>query len=281
MQKNKNAPAMPKLVNAMVLLSAPFLITTGSAQVIISNVSSAYTQNFDTLGAASTGSPWTDNSTINGWYSYVLNDRDVDDAGVSGAGVAAKIWGTSAPGTSSRLYDFRNASSSDHSIGAIAGATSGSYYVAVRLTNSTSSKIDTITINYAGEQWRVNGANTKTLAVDYQLGNSVTLATTTGWISAAANFVSPITGGTAGPLNGNLTANRSSISSSALAVNWLDASDLWVRFTIPAGTSVNAHALGIDDLSISFTAIPEASTYGILFGLSTIAVAALRRRRNA
>ena len=237
------------LAIAALLLSIVFVKWPGSSALtnggVMMTLGSPITENFDTLATSGTANPWTDNSTIVGWYSqFTATPANPTtyraDAGGSNTG-AIYSWGT---GTAT-----------ERAFGSVASATPGDIYNAVKLTNSTGSTITSLSISYNGEQWR-NGGNTSAQQLDFQYQvvspGTITDANTpsTGWLDFdTLDFVSPTVGATAAALDGNAAANRTA-KSGTLTVTVNNGQEIWLRWkdTNDAG---NDHGLGIDDLSVT------------------------------
>lgn len=129
--------------------------------------------------------------------------------------------------------------------------------MALRLTNNTGQTLGQFTLTYAGEQWRDGGAATP-VAQTLNFGYAVTAAAPTNISAlsttsvAALDFTSPTftNTGSGAALDGNLTANRSVISTTVGGFTWNPGEDLWLRWT-DIDHAGNDHGLSIDDLSFS------------------------------
>ncbi|WP_343535104.1 T9SS type A sorting domain-containing protein [Pedobacter sp.] len=226
---------MKKFLLSLLFISG-FVAKTLS-QTIITNLSPIQ-QDFNGLSNTS-NQTWTNNTTISGWYS---NKTDLTiNTGSSNVGA---------------LYNYGSSNSTDRALGGLAAGTIGTIYYGWLLTNNTGNEIKSVTISYNGEQWRSGGTNStlQSLTFQYQLGTSLSDITTGTWTSVPSlKFDSKINSSTAGALDGNASANRTSITASfnvligpneQIFIRWTDIDD-----------SNNDHGLAIDD--VIFT--PNAS----------------------
>lgn len=224
---------LPKTYFKFLFIAMLFLGQIVVGQISVTNTA-PITQNFNGLSPTAPVS-WTNNSTpLAGWYSTTttLNPN---------------------PGTtnSNNVYNCGTASNSDRALGAL--STSTTHNFGVRLKNNSALKIISLDVTFVGEQWRQNSA-AQTLTFDYQIASTVTSITAGTWTSVTAlNFLSPNTG-SAGALDGNLTANRTS-KNNVISLNIPAGSEIMLRWT-KAGSS--SHLLAIDDLVI----VPSFETVG-------------------
>ena len=157
----------------------------------------AYSQDFNTLPTSGTSLVWSNDSTLSGW----------------------SLFRQPAPGTTITAINANNGSSNtgtfdsfgvagtnpltDRALGGVGsggayfgspliGAVAG--WMAVALTNDMASTIDTLDLNYTGEQWRDGGNTTaQTMTLEYGFGSS--FASVSTWSTAPGsgfNFTSPI-----------------------------------------------------------------------------------------
>lgn len=216
---------------------------TLNAQVSITTLGSAYNQNFDGLVTTGTG------SIVSGW--------EISEPTLDGS-IDANNGGTSSAG----IYSFGSGTNSDRSLGSITSTSSQPMIIGAQFANGTGVNISSISIQYTGEQWRL-GQNSLTdkLIFEYSTdANSIDDAGAT-WIPISAlDFTSPITTGTPGSLDGNLTANRTTITAN-IAVNIpATTGSIYIRWRDQqAGT--DDHALGIDDFSLTAYANLTTGTY--------------------
>jgi hypothetical protein len=199
-------------------------------------------ENFNTLATSGTANAWTDGTTIANWYASV------------GGSTPATYTGATGTATAGGLYSFGVAGVNvvtDRAIGSISSNTSGNILGAWKITNTTGSTLTSITVTYAGEQWRVNGNTAaQSLAFDYQV--NATNINSGSWTPVAAlTFTTPITAGTSA-LDGNASANRVALTST-FAISLPAGQAIWLRWT-DVNDSGNDHSLGIDDLSATLTA---------------------------
>ncbi|MBL7829540.1 MAG: hypothetical protein JNK41_00820, partial [Saprospiraceae bacterium] len=228
-----------------------FLVKFNYSQIGISTGNLTYTQNFNSLASTGTGISWTNNSTITGWYLY----------NGTGAALATYIADIGSSNTGS-YYSFGAASNSERALGSTgsggayfgspaSGAVAG--YLSVAFTNNTSSTIDSIMIQYDGEQWR-NGGNTSTqkLTLEYGLGTNFSSVTTWNVAGTAFDFTSPVVGATAASVVGNTAGKVANIGGVISSLGWSSGATLWIRWK-DLNDAGNDHGLAID--SFQFTAI--------------------------
>ncbi len=197
------------------------------------NLSSSYSQNFDSLLATGANITWTDDSTIAGWYS----NRPTYEAGT----------GSSNAGS---LYSFGSTGSTDRALGAVSSSSTGTILYGVRLVNNTSSTIAGLNVGYTGEQWRNSGANAAQV-VDFQYQVGATNLTTGSWVDFnALDFTSPVFSATAGVLDGNLSANQTALSSTISGLSVGSGQEIWLRWSDIDHTGAD-HGLAIDNFSVS------------------------------
>lgn len=184
----------------------------------------------------------------------------------------------------------------DEAIGTSASGSNIAFGVGYR--NDTGRIIDTLQVSYRGEQWRNSGASAQSLEVSYAVfgsndlqlsldmdpdvapGGATTWDPNTVWRSAGglSTFTSPITGGSAGALDGNLAANSRTLSfnlsnlqiplNGFVVIRWRDIDD----------AGVTDHILAVDDVCV---AIPEPSTYAAIIALGAIGTSVWRSRRRS
>ncbi len=196
-------------------------------QVNIATLGTPYTQNFDTLAVTGNTNPFTDNTTIPGWYSnrtvYIADD------------------GTN---TTGGLHSYGANASTERALGAVTSGGTPTVQFGVRLANTTGANISSLDISFIGEQWRRNTA-TQTLVFEYQVG--ATSLTTGVWTPVTdLNFTAPQTGAAAA-LDGNDAANQSAKSNN-LSVNVSAGQEIWFRWT---KTGSNSPGLAIDTFSVT------------------------------
>jgi hypothetical protein len=120
------------------------------------------------------------------------------------------------------------------------------------------------------------------LSFQYKIGgafdNNPTNAITGGsWVDVGSlDFVLPVTNVLA--VNGLVAPNFTGISNTVTGVSWSEGDVLWVRWRQQNLSGTDAQ-MAIDD--VSFSAVPEPSTYALLAlaGTALVGYAACRRRR--
>ncbi len=255
-------------------LALAIALTVGNfafSQVSIT-ATGTYSQDFNSL-LASGSATWVDNSTLANWYAQRT---------AAGSFNLSASAGTSTGG----LYSFGTGTNSDRAFGTVGSATPGSFAYGVVFQNNSGSTVTLGALSYVGEQWRNSAAAAQSVTVWYQIsGTSITnfsAGNDSGWTSLSAlGFTSPITGGTAGNLDGNLSANRTSLSDNLNSITLSSGQYLAIRFGDIDHTGSD-HALAIDDFSLSYSvaAIPEPSTCAAIIGVVALAGVAIHRRRK-
>ncbi len=204
----------------------------------------AYAQDFNTLPAG--GSPtWTDNQTIPHWYAQRTGTGNtiVANDGSSNAG---------------NLYSFGTGTSTDRALGSIGSgnAAAGHFAWGVVFRNTTSESVTLNTLSYVGEQWRNSGATAQTVAFSYRISalpiTNMSPNSDDGWTRLMAlDFTSPVAGGTAGPLDGNLAANRVRLSA-VLGITLEPGEYIAFRWRDDDHPGAD-HGLAIDDFALDWT----------------------------
>jgi hypothetical protein len=229
--------AMKSLQSLLATLVCLVLLGTSAwGQASLTGIGTPYNQSFDAIGTGSI-TPWSDNVTLLGWYvkrTTGANNVNVGDGSSNAGG----------------LYNFGLTSDPNRALGALGSGSTGTIYYAVRLRNNTSQTITAVAVSYFGEQWRYSGtAAAQDLTVSYLVG-TVDSLNGGSWTSVPAlTFTSPIISGTAGALNGNLPANRASLSTTIGATLAVGA-DIWIRW-VEVDHSGSDHGLATDDLTIT------------------------------
>lgn len=238
----------------------------------------SYTQNFDSLG--STGAAWSNGTTITGWHW------------VGETGTTPSVYNaTNASGANpNQVLSLGN--SSDRAFGGQNGNGVATLYFGAQILNSTGDALSSFTLTYTGEQWRaIANESNDGLTFQYQIFDAGmgSLSAASGWTAVGdLNFTAPRTVSSSTGLNGNLDENRvTSISSTVLGLTWSDGQEIWLRWAdnnpVSNSSSSLRAAMGIDDLSfsaVSASAVPEPSSFAMIFGVLSLGFVSCRRRRR-
>jgi hypothetical protein len=270
---------MKKLLTALTAICAAATMPV-AAQVNYSSTNNTYTQNFNSLGT-NTSDAWVNNSNLPGWYA--LGSSNAFDPPTS----IVRQTGSSTGGA---LGNFSTtATTADRSIGWVfanaVGPVGTFASIGFGLSNTTGLSLDTFTLGYTGREWRGYSNNTPNLTVQYKLGgsfdNSLTnsLSGDANWITISAlTFVLPVTNNNL-QTDGLSTGFFESLTATVSGIAWDNEEVLWFRWRQEnlAGTDAQ---MAIDD--VSFSAVPEPSTYALLAlaGLGLAGYAARRRQRQ-
>ncbi len=198
-------------------------------------LNTAYSENFDSL--ASSG---TTNSTVpNGW-----------DFSESGTNANTTYSAGTGSGTAGDTYSFGPSGGSDRAFG---GLQSGSLIptIGAQFTNNTGATIDSLTITYTGEQWRLgqNAAGRPVDRLDFQISTNAASLTTGNWTDVdALDFSSPVLAGTVGALDGNAGSAQVSFTITGLSIP--NGASFWLRWT-DLNISGSDDGLAVDNFSLT------------------------------
>ena len=217
------------------------------AQVIITNLSTAYTQDFDSFGTNDVA--WTDNVTLPGWY-------------LTREGLATVVNVTADDGNGTLLvhYNYGTIADSDRALGSLAGSINSLFY-GVRFINSGAFLITNISVSYDGEQWKIGNigdAIPDQLQFFYRIDGTDFLADTNnvGWTAVSAlNFNSPQNPSIAAQaLNGNESTNRVAGITANIPLTLEPGQEIWLRWfdTVDEGGD---NGLAIDNVSVQFQGV--------------------------
>ncbi|MBI2512563.1 MAG: PEP-CTERM sorting domain-containing protein [Opitutae bacterium] len=238
-----------------------------TAQVVLSQLDVAYTQNFDTL--SNTASSTTNSLAITGWSLTESgggardNEQYAVDTGGSSTG---------------DIYSYGSTSATDRALGSVQSGTLIPIFGA-QFTNSTGATITSLAIAYRGEEWRLGTASrTDKLTFEYSL--DATGLTNGTWTNVASlDFTTPVTA-TTGAKDGNNAANYLDLSASIQSLSIANGGTFWVRWTDFNATAAD-DGLAVDNFSLTpagVAAVPEPSTYAAVFGALALAGVIVRRR---
>jgi hypothetical protein len=214
-----------------------------AGQISITTLNVAYTQNFDTL-PASGSTTWTNNSNIPGWF-HARN------------GTGTTIVANNGSSNAGNLYSYGTGTDAERALGSLGSgnAAIGSLFWGARLQNNSGATITSLDVTYTGEQWRNSAAAAQTISFSYLVGSPTVTGSLAEFQSAGVavanlDFTSPITGGAAGALDGNLAANRTTLTFSITGLNVPNGTEIMLRWSDPDHTGAD-HGLSIDDFSVT------------------------------
>ena len=215
------------------------------AQIVITNISQTYEQDFDSFGTNDI--VWTDNSTLTGWYAEEIGNA---------VNVLTASDGTVVTVTN-KIFNFGTILEFDRALGSIENNNEAAFYGA-RFTNNSFSTITNLTIKYTGEQWMgADFAFPQSLQFFYRVGGIDFLADTNnvGWVPVIDLNFTNLQTFLFTPLNGNAGPNRTGLQANIpLVVS--NNQEFWIKWFHQ--TPAASHGLAVDDLEVSFNGVPEA-----------------------
>ncbi len=220
----------------------------------------SYTQNFN-------GLPSTGTFTLSGNGPHALSATPINATGMtgwslvkySGSGANAIFLVDTGSSNTGAVYSFGSTSASDRALGMLLSGTTRSA-IGVIFVNNSGGTISEFTVSYTGEQWRYGGTTgTDKLQFEYQSGGT-SISSGTFTAAPALDFHSPKNGTLVplpltGALDGNNSANRTSVSATVTGLNWAPGQTLvlrWFDFDV-AGSD---DGLAIDDLTFTASVAP-------------------------
>ncbi len=203
--------------------------------ISISNTSSTYSQNFDSLSnsTASSVMPY-------GWYLY--------ETGTNANSTYAVDSGSL---TSGNTYSYGHKGNTNRALGSLAsGSLLPNYGVAIR--NNTGKTLTSLSIAFTVEQWRLgSGTRGNPDSMYASMSMNATGLNSGTWTSAPSlSFTSPVYTGSAGQLDGNNSANQKKVNATLTGLSVPAGGLLWLKWTDPNIVSSD-DALAIDDFSIA------------------------------
>jgi hypothetical protein len=250
---------------ALTLVSAPAF-----AQVSLTDAT--YTQNFNAL--ATTG---TSGALPAGWALSEQGTSTVGKDNLYAAGTGSANQGNT--------YSFGSAGSSDRALGTLTSGTATPLAFGAFFTNNLGGTIESLSLDYFGEQWRLSNTSADKLSFQYST-DATSLSNGTWTAFSLLDFASILNNGTSAgtALNGNLAANRSEILATITGLSIADGGHFAFRWTDLDATGSD-QGLGIDDLTLTAglqtpTGVPEPAAWAMMIGGFGLAGGALRRRAS-
>jgi hypothetical protein len=226
------------LLSFLLLFSLLGISQKSFAQISITALGTPYTENFNSLASSSTST-----SVPTNWnFLEVGSNANLVYTASTGSSTAGETYSFGASGNPERAWGGLNSGSMD------------TVNIGAQYTNNTGSTVTSLTITYTGEQWRKASGRLipDTLFFSYStnattLGNGTwTNVSSLNFLTPSANFGSLVT---AGLLDGNLTANRQTISFTVTGLSIANGQSIWLKWfdTNIAGTD---DGMAVDDVSI-------------------------------
>mgnify|MGYP001764926136 CR=1 FL=1 len=256
------------------LLPLLMLLVSASAwaQVSITALSTSYTQNFNTLDNT-TGVTGSSVALPTGWLIFE-----------NGTGTSPLQDGLYAVDNGSlnngNAYSYGAASSTDRALGLLqSGSVNPS--IGVAFTNNTGGVINSLTISYRGEMWRIGVTNRGGAdRIDFQYSTDASSLSTGTWTDInSLDYSSSVISGTTGPLDGNATGNFTNVSSSITGLNIPNGATFYLRWT-DFNIASNDDGLGVDDFSLTaegtagvFCSSPSAAPTNLVLTTASTAIA--------
>lgn len=229
-------------------------------QVPITNLATTYSEDFNSLprDGSLQEDLWVDDSTLPDWFA----ENEENEALNIRYGGNRHTGGSSERG----LYSYGDRLIPDLALGVIPRDASGDITFGVKYQNNSGQTINSVTVSYTGEQWRIsNGQRPQVLGFSYLVANSdPTIAIperTTGYVYVPELFfTSPrfdttglnMNGETGLPLVGNDSENRVQITFS-FNVTLADGEYLLFRWYKENSSKLD-FGLAVDDLNVDFSA---------------------------
>ena len=220
-------------------LSLIVLASLSYAQVSLTALNTAYTQNFDGLANSGTSST-TLNGTLAGWYILETGSNS-NTTYTAGTG----------SDTAGDTYSYGASASTERALGSIASSKLETKFGA-QFTNNTGNTLDQLVISYTGEQWRLGDVARATKdQIVFEYSTNATSLTTGTWTAVTALLYETTNlTGTVGTRNGNDAAYRTSLSNTITGLNIPVGQIFWIRF-VDINVSGTDDGLAVDDFSLT------------------------------
>lgn len=275
-------------VGSAILAAVAGVALAASAQAAV-----LVNESFDSMGTAGTAPP-------SGWLAGGLANsasRVTDGGGAAVSQTLTPDDGTNlgqsagTAGVIGKSYNYGVAGAgavTDRAIGSMGttnatagtGNIGGDHILQVAVTNTAGGAIEKLTINWTVEQWRFGqGASS---SGNEMLRCYYSTSASSGWVTVGLDGTAPWQ--TSGPgtgmyyaVDGNAAANRVTMTGDfTLPAAVAAGGTFYLRWVDWNENSTSDHALAVDDVMISATAVPEPTTLSLL-GLAALPL--IRRRR--
>ena len=228
----------------LLLISGLAISALASAQISITTGSLSYSQDFNTLDSNATNSS-------NLPAGFALHEN--------GSGSSANDMYRSGDGNSNAgdTYSYGSVANADRALGSL-GSGSVQAIFGVQFTNNTGSTINSVDVNFTGEEWRFGGLTGTRTGADSLLFQYSTSATSVGDTNASASWVqvpdllllSPNLTSPSGALDGNDGANRTTVNGT-VTLSLPDGGSIYFRW-VDLNIGGSDDGLAVDDLTMTF-----------------------------
>jgi hypothetical protein len=208
------------------------LVRIGSGQVSISSLTTAYTQNFNSLKAKS----GTSTALPTGWRLLE-----------TGSSANTSYTTNAGSSTTGDTYSYGTGTNSDRALGMLRSGSVAST-VGVQFRNTTGQTVSSITVSYVGEQWRC-GATGRADQIDFQYALNATSLSTGTWADVNELDFTSLQTASIGAKDGNAAANRTTKTFTVTGLSIANNAIFWLRW-VDADASGADDGLAIDDFSI-------------------------------
>jgi VCBS repeat-containing protein len=207
--------------------------------ISLTSLGTAYTQDFNKIGTTI----GNNNSLPTGWQFLE-----------AGTGATASYTVNNGSTATGNTYNYGTTSNTDRALGTLRLNTGDfSSTIGVAFTNNTGSVIESLVVQYTGEQWRV-GANT-TDYLDFQYSVDANSLNTGTWSDFnSLDFKSPTSNTSSTSRNGDLPQFRTTLTQTITGLNIQPNATFYFRWLDNnLSDPLAEHGLAVDDFSLTPT----------------------------